>query len=37
MTQFAQMNAGTISPSDFFARENVELIMRGGSATQVSV
>ena len=28
MDPFVQMNAGTISPSDFFAPESVEAIMR---------
>jgi len=33
MTRFVQMNAGTISPADFFAPENVAAIMLAGRST----
>jgi hypothetical protein len=34
MDGFARMNAGTISPTEFFAPENVEAIFAAGARAQ---
>jgi hypothetical protein len=33
MDGFARLNAGTISPTEFFAPENVDAIMAGGNSS----